>query len=207
MENREKFILLVIAMVFALTLIFNSNITGEAISKKCTKSSDCGIEGFVGAPYCSENKAVQNYISYRCLVGKCRESTIQKIIKECPSEAICQNAACILNYCGNGRCDYRQEKISIGKYVLDSVTNKKVLLEKVGSTGSVVVNVEKVTGIIPAFELKEINGVKIMNIDTYYSTTKAKRTATLRVGENPTSCKKDCLEETLPSQQEFAEEF
>lgn len=75
----------------------------------------------------------------------------------------------------------------------DSVTvlGKTVKLVNVGSSGSVIVNVDGVSATISQGTTKTVNGVKIKPTDYFYADAKEERMATLLIGEETTKSYND----------------
>jgi len=75
----------------------------------------------------------------------------------------------------------------------DSVTidGKKVTLENVGSGGSIVVDVDGTLETIPASTAETVNGIEIVNDETFYEDTKSERSAHLIIGEDAQGTYKD----------------
>ncbi len=75
----------------------------------------------------------------------------------------------------------------------DSVTidNKKITLENVGSGGSIVIDVDGTLETIPASTAETVNGIEIVNDETFYEDTKSERTAHLIIGEDAQGTYKD----------------
>lgn len=76
-----------------------------------------------------------------------------------------------------------------GEYFMDvgdsvEVNGKKITLSNVGSGGAIIVDVDGVSETISASSTKTINGIEIVNDETFYEDTKNQRSATLVIGKD-----------------------
>lgn len=75
----------------------------------CFTDTDCGIDGYQGAPFCTQKNVTKNFIDHTCNnPGKrdsfCSSSTSQKTIEQCSD--FCSNGQCQTITChNNNECD------------------------------------------------------------------------------------------------------
>ena len=116
---KKALVLIIFVSVFFLASIIVIS------AKSCSKSSDCGVNGFVGAPICTFNKnVVQTYMNYTCInpgLGNsyCEVNSAQRLIEVCKD--YCYGGKC-LNYscykdadCNDGVYCNGQERCMEGK--------------------------------------------------------------------------------------------
>ena len=91
-----------------------------------TINIDCGSNGFVGVPTCSQDgtKVIQNYKTYSCVNETCGSSTSSQTIEECNETEVCFNAECFvpLECTTNADCDPGEICVE-GICVLEEVLN------------------------------------------------------------------------------------
>jgi hypothetical protein len=68
---------------------------------QCSKSSDCGTDGYVGDNYCSDGDVYRNYKTFSCSSGTCSSSTAPKLQDDCDNDyEKCSSGACAAKTCG-----------------------------------------------------------------------------------------------------------
>ena len=79
------------------------------INITCSRNSDCGIDGWIGQPQCSNNNLVQDYRTFICNMpgttgSFCSNLTVSRVLEICNNG--CSNGACITIKCYNDSdCD------------------------------------------------------------------------------------------------------
>lgn len=73
---------------------------------KCSCNSDCGINGFFGNLFCSDNNVFQNFLTYTCnnpgtVQSSCSNSSSQLLKLTCSNDQICNNGECKNVICFN----------------------------------------------------------------------------------------------------------
>lgn len=98
--------------------------------------------------------------------------------------------------CGNDICDYTAVGLAVGEYT--TYDSKTITLVDVGSDGSIRVQVEILSEIIPAEFSRVINGLEITNLARMYNAAAGGiSTASLGIRENAETCPADCNGLTL----------
>ncbi len=78
----------------------------------CFVEGDCGVDGFLGQPFCDgNNDAADTFIDHTCNNGgtgnaACTATTTPMVIDDCTATETCENGACVSVACFvNGDCD------------------------------------------------------------------------------------------------------
>jgi hypothetical protein len=83
---------------------------GQCLNVACDNDDDCGVDGFEGDNYCSENIVVRNFKTFSCNnpgtpSSSCSSSTEAIEIQQCVPNNVCSGGQCLTVECSsNGEC-------------------------------------------------------------------------------------------------------
>jgi hypothetical protein len=68
-------------------------VNGECVEPNCTVDSDCGIDNWIGSPYCDVDDVWQTQGTWNCNVGSCEYSENDELKESCSDS--CSNGVCV----------------------------------------------------------------------------------------------------------------
>ncbi len=160
-------------------------ICGEA---SCNVNSDCGVDGFIGDNYCTENKVTHNFISFTCnnpgtLQSFCSQTIEERVIEECSSG--CNNGVCVSLSCGECKVAYKENKRGCSdEYGINAGRCKKDFGERVLECDLLVDNAER--------KLCQTEA-KVEASECKREAKNEKKECTIRVKEQRESCLAMCV--------------
>jgi hypothetical protein len=101
---------------------------GGILDIKCSSSSQCGVNSWVGESYCVGKNKTRNYLSFQCVnAGKissyCKNQTQPHVIERCSFS--CSNGECVSAPAGK-KSDLALFKPSTGEWFIAKLTNGKL---------------------------------------------------------------------------------
>jgi hypothetical protein len=79
------------------------------ITPICSNNSDCGVNAFIGNPFCFSNSVMQAFRTFTCnnpatLSASCSYVDSNQIKSACSTAQYCSNATCVNKECTSGAC-------------------------------------------------------------------------------------------------------